>query len=191
MLTAHPTEVQRRSILDSEREIARLLQWRDRVAFTPEDAEAFEGSLYREILGLWQTAMLRLSKLRVSDEIDNGLAYYRYTFLSEVPKLYALLESNVRQRLRETGAPHLPPFFRLGSWIGGDRDGNPNVAAETLHYAIKRASRSHTISRKCTVLAASSRYRRGWSRLPPSCLRLLPRRATRARTARTSHTGRR
>jgi phosphoenolpyruvate carboxylase len=137
VLTAHPTEVQRRSILDSEREIARLLQWRDRVVLTPDEGEALETGLYREVLGLWQTSMLRLSKLRVFDEIDNGLAYYRYTFLAEVPRLYAALERNLQVRLGTTAAPHLPPFLRLGSWIGGDRDGNPNVVAETLQYAIR------------------------------------------------------
>jgi phosphoenolpyruvate carboxylase len=137
VLTAHPTEVQRRSILDSEREIARLLQWRDRVLLTPDEAEDLETGLYREVLGLWQTSMLRLSKLRVFDEIDNGLAYYRYTFLTEVPKLYASLERNLRARVGATGEPHLAPFLRMGSWIGGDRDGNPNVVAETLHYAIR------------------------------------------------------
>jgi phosphoenolpyruvate carboxylase len=140
VLTAHPTEVQRRSILDSEREIARLLQWRDRVALTPDEAEALETGLYREVLGLWQTSMLRLSKLRVFDEIDNGLAYYRYTFLSEVPKLYASLERNLRSRFGAANEPHLAPFLRMGSWIGGDRDGNPNVVAETLEYAIRAQS---------------------------------------------------
>jgi phosphoenolpyruvate carboxylase len=140
VLTAHPTEVQRRSILDSEREIARLLSWRDRVVLTPEEADDFEAGLYREVLGLWQTSMLRLSKLRVFDEIDNGLAYYRYTFLAELPKLYAALERNLRQRLGAAEALHLPPFLRMGSWIGGDRDGNPNVVAETLQYAIRAQS---------------------------------------------------
>ena len=141
VLTAHPTEVQRRSILDSEREIARLLQWRDRVVLTPDESEGLDTGLYREVLGLWQTSMLRLSKLRVFDEIENGLAYYRYTFLAEVPKLYAALERSLRQRLGATAEPHLPPFLRLGSWIGGDRDGNPNVVAETLQHAIRAQAR--------------------------------------------------
>ncbi len=81
VLTAHPTEVQRKSILDCEREIARLLTWRDRTALTPEEAADFAARLHRQVLALWQTAMLRLSQLQVNDEIDNGLAYYRYTFL--------------------------------------------------------------------------------------------------------------
>jgi phosphoenolpyruvate carboxylase len=96
----------------------------------------FGRALNRQVLELWQTAMLRLSKLQVRDEIDNGLAYYRYTFLDQVPRLYA----DVGARLAHdfgADASRLPPFLRLGSWIGGDRDGNPFVTAETLGYAIR------------------------------------------------------
>jgi phosphoenolpyruvate carboxylase len=133
VLTAHPTEVQRKSILDAEREIARLLQWRDRSALTPEEDEAMRTGLYRQVLSLWQTAMVRLSTLQVSDEIENGLAYYRYTFLDEIPRLYTALEDRFA---REYGTPlAAPPLLRMGSWIGGDRDGNPFVVAETLQYA--------------------------------------------------------
>ena len=98
VLTAHPTEVQRKSILDCEREVARLLQWRDRVALTPDEAVEFETGLYRQVLALWQTAMIRLVKLKVEDEIENGLAYYRYTFLAEVPKLYLALAAKLRAK---------------------------------------------------------------------------------------------
>jgi len=133
VLTAHPTEVQRKSILDAEREIARLLQWRDRSVLTPEEDEAMRTGLYRQVLSLWQTAMVRLTALQVSDEIENGLAYYRYTFLDEIPRLYTALEDRFA---REYGTPlAAPPLLRMGSWIGGDRDGNPFVVAETLQYA--------------------------------------------------------
>ena len=135
VLTAHPTEVQRKSILDCEREIARLLLWRDRVPLTPDEAREFATGLYRQVLTLWQTAILRLSKLQVSDEIDNGLAFYRYTFLAEVPRLYAELTSGIARSF--AAAAPLPAFLRMGSWIGGDRDGNPFVVAETLDYAIR------------------------------------------------------
>ena len=136
VLTAHPTEVQRRSILDCEREIARLLKWRDRVDFTPDEVAEFESGLYRQVLGLWQTAMLRLTKLRVADEIENGLAFYRYTFLTEIPKIYAALEQTLRRDFALGRDARLPPFLRMGSWIGGDRDGNPNVVGDTLAHAI-------------------------------------------------------
>ena len=137
VLTAHPTEVQRKSILDAEREIARLLQWRDRGALTPDEAREFETGLARQVLSLWQTAMLRLSRLQVKDEIDNGLAYYRYTFLAEVPRLYDTLAQRLHDAFAMAPNWTPPPFLRLGSWIGGDRDGNPFVTAETLDYAIR------------------------------------------------------
>ena len=139
VLTAHPTEVQRKSILDVEREIARLLTWRDRTTLTPDETDEFAFRLHTSVLELWQTAMLRVSRLQVKDEIDNGLAYYRYTFLDEIPRLYRAFEILVS---REFGieAARVPAFLRMGSWIGGDRDGNPYVDATTLSYAIRAQS---------------------------------------------------
>jgi phosphoenolpyruvate carboxylase len=135
VLTAHPTEVQRKSILDCEREIVRLLSLRDRTVLTPDEVVEWQTSLRRQVLALWQTAMLRLSKLEVRDEIENGLAYYRYTFLAEVPRLHESLADVVAHAFGATVA--VPAFLRMGSWIGGDRDGNPFVTAETLEYAIR------------------------------------------------------
>jgi phosphoenolpyruvate carboxylase len=77
-------------------------------------------------------------KLNVQDEIENGLAYYRYTFLAQVPKIYLALASQLRARFKVGKEVAIPPFLRLGSWIGGDRDGNPNVNSKTLSYAIDR-----------------------------------------------------
>ena len=135
VLTAHPTEVQRKSILDCEREIVRLLTLRDRTEFSPAEVAEWEMDVERQVLSLWQTAMLRLSKLTVCDEVDNGLSYYRYTFLSEIPRLYDTL---ARGLARTFGAGvEVPPVVRMGSWIGGDRDGNPFVTAQTLEYAIR------------------------------------------------------
>ncbi len=135
VLTAHPTEVQRKSILDCEREIVRLLTWRDRTLLTPDEHADVETGLRRQVLALWQTAMLRLSKLTVRDEIDNGLAYYRYTFLAEVPRLREALATGIEQTFG--AALPVPPVMRMGSWIGGDRDGNPFVVADTLEYALR------------------------------------------------------
>jgi phosphoenolpyruvate carboxylase len=137
VLTAHPTEVQRKSILDAEREIVRLLQWRDRTEMTPDEAAEVERSLRRQVLQLWQTAMLRLSKLSVQDEIDNALAYYRHTFLGEAPRLVAALETRLRRAFALGEGWSVPPFLAFGSWIGGDRDGNPFVVAQMLEYATR------------------------------------------------------
>ena len=132
VLTAHPTEVQRKSILDAERAVAGLLEARDRAATERElrDAEAL---LRARITQLWQTRMLRYSKLTVADEIENALSYYQSTFLRQIPKLYAELEEHLP-------GEQLPSFLRMGHWIGGDRDGNPNVGAVTLKRAMQRQS---------------------------------------------------
>ncbi|MGH6995459.1 MAG: phosphoenolpyruvate carboxylase, partial [Stellaceae bacterium] len=132
VLTAHPTEVRRRSTLDREREIATLLDERDRVALTPEELAVNEEALRRAVLTLWQTALLRRSRLAVIDEVANGIAYYDYTFLHELPRLYATFED----LLAEAISGPLPSFLRMGSWIGGDRDGNPFVTADVLRQAV-------------------------------------------------------
>ncbi|MBK7469579.1 MAG: phosphoenolpyruvate carboxylase [Betaproteobacteria bacterium] len=134
VLTAHPTEVQRQSILDCERQIARTLAQHERCSDEDERGEN-EHTLRRLVLALWQTAMLRLSKLRVIDEIENGLQYFRLSFLSELPAVQIRAE-----RLFGARAP-LSPLLRVGTWIGGDRDGNPFVTAETMRYAAARHAR--------------------------------------------------
>ncbi|QBB70878.1 phosphoenolpyruvate carboxylase [Pseudolysobacter antarcticus] len=136
VLTAHPTEVQRHSVLDSERAIASLLHRRDRESLTPEESATLSEHLFQRVLTLWQTAMLRHAKLRVRDEIENALAYYRYTFLEQLPQMYCALEDNVAAQFAESDSAGLPAFFRMGSWIGGDRDGNPFVTADMLQTAI-------------------------------------------------------
>ena len=142
VLTAHPTEVQRKSILDAERDIARLLTERDDIAaraqlynsakdaITPRDLAANEARIRARVAQLWQTRLLRYSKLTVADEIENALSYYESTFLSEIPKIYADLE-------RELDGQPVASFLRMGQWIGGDRDGNPNVTAATLELALR------------------------------------------------------
>ncbi|MDP5239351.1 phosphoenolpyruvate carboxylase [Uliginosibacterium sp. 31-16] len=137
VLTAHPTEVQRKSILNCQLRIAQLLDERDRVQLTPEEEEENEESLRREVLLLWETRMLRLTKLSVVDEIANGLSFYDYTFLRELPKLYARLEDQLAARSQNGEHFDLPSFLRMGSWIGGDRDGNPFVTADILRRALQ------------------------------------------------------
>ena len=149
VLTAHPTEVQRKSILDAERGIAQLLGLRDDIksrsdmhsaskspdALAQRELSANEMQLRARVLQLWQTRLLRFTKLTVSDEIENALSYYESTFLSEIPKLYADLETALSIH---GGQAQVHSFLRMGQWIGGDRDGNPNVNAETLRFALRR-----------------------------------------------------
>jgi len=139
VLTAHPTEVQRKSILDCQLAIARLMSERDRKQLTPEEREANEDALRRVILTLWQTRILRELRLTVRDEIENGLAYYRYTFMQQLPRLYGEVEDLLRARWPQAQIP-LHSVLRLGSWIGGDRDGNPNVTHDVTHHALLRQS---------------------------------------------------
>ena len=136
VLTAHPTEVQRKSILDAERAIAHLLAERDtQVQPLPREQAELEAQLRARVTQLWQTRLLRFTKLTVADEIENALSYYEATFLGQIPKLYNELEEG----LSEPGTAMAPvaTFLRMGQWIGGDRDGNPNVTAATLERALK------------------------------------------------------
>jgi phosphoenolpyruvate carboxylase len=133
VLTAHPTEVQRKSILDCQWKIARLLDERDRTELSPEEQVEHEEALRRAVLRLWQTRMLRRAKLSVMDEVNNALAFYDMTFLRELPRLYGMCEDHLAQVIPEwntRGLGELPSFLRPGSWIGGDRDGNPFVTAD-------------------------------------------------------------
>ena len=138
VLTAHPTEVQRKSILDAHIEIARLLDERDRTRQTLDEGRAGEAALRRVILILWQTRILRAARLTVRDEIDNALSFYSYTFLAAIPRLVEEIDAELQARYR--GRLPLPQMLRMGSWIGGDRDGNPFVTHETLAYAVENQS---------------------------------------------------
>ncbi|WP_459615924.1 phosphoenolpyruvate carboxylase [Bordetella sp. 2513F-2] len=140
VLTAHPTEVQRKSTLDVHREVAALLLQREQ-PLTGEELAELDLALLGRIATLWQTRMLRYTRLTVADEIENALSYYRSTFLGVIPRLYGDLSKLLnREPAGPFAAPAEPlePFLRMGSWIGGDRDGNPNVDAGTLERALLR-----------------------------------------------------
>lgn len=132
VLTAHPTEVRRKSILDHRNNIARLMRLRDRGIEETLEGESIEAEIRRQIALLWQTRPLRHERLHVADEVETALSYFRDVFLDAIPALYPRWE-------RELGA-RPASFIRLGSWIGGDRDGNPFVTADSLQLAIGRNS---------------------------------------------------
>ena len=132
VLTAHPTEVQRRSILDAKRAISELLA-RYRQDHSPAQQDEIESLLRARVTQLWQTRLIRLSKLSVEDEIENAVSYYQSTFLQEIPRLYQRIEHEAKD-------DWIAPIFRMGNWIGGDRDGNPNVVQETLRQTVSRHS---------------------------------------------------
>ncbi len=140
VLTAHPTEVQRKSTLDLHQSIAHLLRAMDMPAAPFEKNQQTE-QLTGLISALWQTRMLRQNKLTVADEIENALSYYTSTFFSTLPQIHLDMATLLRKQSRsvfDVDNQPLPPFAMMGSWIGGDRDGNPNVNSDTLEQALLR-----------------------------------------------------
>jgi phosphoenolpyruvate carboxylase len=138
VLTAHPTEVQRKSTLDCQLAIAEWLARIDAADALPEDIENATAELRRLIATLWQTRMIRAVKLGVRDEIENALAYFNYTFIDAIPAIVADVEDRVARLPGASGRDDLPPLIAVGSWVGGDRDGNPFVTAEMLEHAFRR-----------------------------------------------------
>ncbi len=136
VLTAHPTEVQRKSILDLQKQIAQLLTERDRGQLTKEEEARNVERLRRAVLTLWQTRILRELRLTVNNEIENGLSYYQHTFMSEIPRLYGEIEDVLESR--GSDGLRIASFLRMGSWIGGDRDGNPFVTREVMEHALSQ-----------------------------------------------------
>lgn len=134
VLTAHPTEVMRKSMLDHRARIAALMALRDGGASETPGGDLIEQALLRQIALLWQTRPLRRERMQVQDEVEIALAYLRDVLLPVLPQLYARWD---RLLPRRAGG-----FLRLGTWIGGDRDGNPNVNAQTLRHALRTASRA-------------------------------------------------
>ncbi len=139
VLTAHPTEVQRQSTQRALQGILTLIDRRDRVKLTPDEQRENDAKLVRLVLTLWHTRMVRPNRLHVTDEVKNGVHYFEQTFLQELPRLYGQSEDLLRSVMPEH-AWELPSFFRVGSWIGGDRDGNPFVTASVLRETIRLQS---------------------------------------------------
>jgi phosphoenolpyruvate carboxylase len=134
VLTAHPTEVMRKSMLDHRNRIAELMTLRDGGAAETPNGDVVEQAIQRQIALLWQTRPLRRERMQVRDEVEIALAYLRDVFLPVLPQLYSRWDRLLPRRAAS--------FLRLGSWIGGDRDGNPNVGADSLKYALGTASRA-------------------------------------------------
>lgn len=132
VLTAHPTEVQRKSVIDHRNRIASLMRLRDTGAIETVDGDLIEQAIARQIALLWQTRTLRRDRLYVADEVENALAYLRDIFLLAIPAVYARWDRALGCRT--------PGFLKLGSWIGGDRDGNPYVVAGSLELALGRSA---------------------------------------------------
>jgi phosphoenolpyruvate carboxylase len=139
VITAHPTETRRRTVFDTQHRVTELMRLRMHGLTHTADGRDIEVELRRNILTLWQTALVRLSRLKISDEIETGLRYYPAAFFEVIPQVNA----EVRNALQARWPGHdllEQPILRPGSWIGGDRDGNPNVDAGVVRLATGRAA---------------------------------------------------
>jgi phosphoenolpyruvate carboxylase len=135
VITAHPSEVRRKSVLDRQGAIADALEALAAAADEAARASA-EATLYREVSIFWRTRLLRTVNITVADEVENAVSYFERSFLAALPRLYAHWRAELGQD--ET----LPSFLTVGSWVGGDRDGNPNVTGPVMSHALARQSRA-------------------------------------------------
>ena len=140
VFTAHPTEITRRAVLLKRGRIARELEKLDRLPLPDSQAQACEDTILGEITALWQTDEVRLQKPTVTDEIRTGLSYYSMTLFETVPKIYEGIAAEFREVYgAELDMVALPVCVSFGSWIGGDRDGNPFVTPQCTREALELA----------------------------------------------------
>ncbi|CAN5628661.1 phosphoenolpyruvate carboxylase [soil metagenome] len=140
VFTAHPTEVARRTVLFKRRRIAEQLEALDQLPLTDDEAAEREAAIAAEITALWQTDEVRRTQPTVGDEIQMGLDYYDTTLIASLPRVYTEMAAAFRDCYgTELPARELPTVVRFGSWIGGDRDGNPFVTPDLTREALQRA----------------------------------------------------
>jgi phosphoenolpyruvate carboxylase len=146
VFTAHPTEIARRSVLTKRRRIGEFLERLDRIPIPDEQLAALEESLVAEITALWQTDEVRSSRPKVADEIKMGLDYYEVSIFETLPGLYQEVSAALKSEYNlDIDISELPLLLGFGSWIGGDRDGNPFVTPDVTREAIRDA-RSRLLS---------------------------------------------
>jgi len=139
VITAHPTETRRRTVFDTQHRITELMRLRLHGHSQTEDGRDISIELRRHILTLWQTALIRLSRLKIQDEIETGLRYYQAALFEVIPQVNAEVRAALQARWPDAHVLD-EPMLRPGSWIGGDRDGNPNVTADVVRLATGRAA---------------------------------------------------
>lgn len=130
-MTAHPTEVQRQATLNFHRRIRALLPRREH-CISQEEHDELQREIQTVLLALWQTSETRHFKISVESEIRNGVSIFPLSFFQAVPQLYRTMQRDLEQAYPNTT---LPNILHIGGWIGGNRDGNPFVTADTLQYA--------------------------------------------------------
>jgi len=136
VMTAHPTEATRRDVLDIHKRIADEVMELDNPTLTYREREKLREKLMNEVLTLWQTDELRDRKPTVLDEVRNGMYYFHETLFEVLPNVYEELERCLTKYYPEEQW-HVPTYLRFGSWIGGDRDGNPSVTSDVTWQTLK------------------------------------------------------
>jgi phosphoenolpyruvate carboxylase len=140
VFTAHPTEVARQTILLKRRRIALQLERLDRLPLTAEKAEDCENNIRAEVTSLWQSDEVRLAKPTVDDEIRMGLRYFRLSLFDALPRIYSEVADSFHDVYGvDLDDASLPNIVQFGSWIGGDRDGNPLVKPDCIRDALDMA----------------------------------------------------
>lgn len=153
VITAHPTETRRRTVFEVQRRITDLMRFAGRTELTPAERDEVHTALNRQILTLWETALIRLERLQIQDEIEVGLRYYDAGFFEVIPRVNAELRAWLQEHYPTAGIAD-DPILRMGSWIGGDRDGNPFVTGEIVGMATRRAAETavaHHLSELTTL----------------------------------------
>jgi phosphoenolpyruvate carboxylase len=139
VITAHPTETRRRTVFVAQHRITELMRLHAEGHRETSDGHSIERELRRQVLTLWQTALIRLSRLQITDEIDVGLRYYQAALFEVIPQVNAEVRGALRARWPDAELLS-GPILQPGSWIGGDRDGNPNVTAAVVRRATGSAA---------------------------------------------------
>jgi phosphoenolpyruvate carboxylase len=139
VITAHPTETRRRTVFVTQHRITQLMRLHAEGHTETDDGRNIELELRRQVLTLWQTALIRLSRLQITDEIDVGLRYYPAALFEVIPQVNREVRDALRARWPDAELLS-GPILQPGSWIGGDRDGNPNVTADVVRRATGSAA---------------------------------------------------
>lgn len=167
VITAHPTEAAKRSILEIQQRIAAILKKLDHPLLTSRERRKLEESLFNEVTILWQTDELRHNKPTVLDEVRNGLYYFDQTLFEVLPEIHREVEDCLDKNY-STKKWDVPNFLRFGSWIGGDRDGNPNVTPEVTWETLQRQRKLVLKKYKNVLVDLMKRYSHSTTRVEVS-----------------------
>jgi phosphoenolpyruvate carboxylase len=167
VITAHPTEATKRSILEIQQRIADILKSLDHPLLTKRERKKLEESLFNEVTILWQTDELRSHKPTVLDEVRNGLYYFDQTLFEVLPEIHQEV-ADCLEKNYSLASWEVPNFLRFGSWIGGDRDGNPNVTHEVTWETLNKQRRLVLKKYKDVLVDLMKRYSHSRSRVEVS-----------------------